>query len=114
MSSHGAGGPAEGRMRAADHHMPAGILAYHAGASAEPRTTSPGWDSLASQILAFERHYNAAATPFGWESTRTDLGQLLTRLARHDPRQRRSPWQHDDPRRINGPDHLVTPTIEGR
>jgi len=73
-----------------------------------------GLDSLASQILAFERHYSAAATPFGWESTRTDLGQLLTRLARHDPRQRPSPWQHDDPRRINGPDHLVTPTIEGR
>jgi hypothetical protein len=24
MSSHGAGGPAEGRMRAADHYMPAG------------------------------------------------------------------------------------------
>src|SRR6516165_6040991 len=41
MSSHGAGGPAEGRMRAADHHMPADILAYRAGASVEPRTTSP-------------------------------------------------------------------------
>ena len=37
-----------------------------------------GLDSLASQILAFERHYNAAATPFGWKFTRTDLDQLLT------------------------------------
>jgi len=42
MSSHGAGGPAEGRMQAADHYMPAGILAYRTGASMEPRTTSPG------------------------------------------------------------------------
>jgi transposase len=40
---------------------------------------------LASQILAFEQRYNAAATPFDWKFTRTDLSKLLTRLARHDP-----------------------------
>ena len=44
-----------------------------------------GLDTLASQILAFEQHYNAAATPFDWKFTRTGLNQLLTRLARHDP-----------------------------
>jgi transposase len=40
---------------------------------------------LARQILAFEDRYNAAATPFDWQFTRTDLNQLLNRLARHDP-----------------------------
>ena len=40
---------------------------------------------LARQILAFEDRYNAAATPFDWKFTRTDLNQLLNRLARHDP-----------------------------
>lgn len=40
---------------------------------------------LARQILAFEGRYNAAATPFDWKFTRTDLNQLLNRLARHDP-----------------------------
>ena len=42
-------------------------------------------DILASQILAFEDHYNATARPFDWKFTRTDLNQLLNRLARHDP-----------------------------
>ena len=42
-------------------------------------------DELAAQILAFLKHYNAAATPFDWKFTRTDLNQLLNRLARHDP-----------------------------
>ena len=41
--------------------------------------------TLARQILAFEDRYNAAATPFDWKFTRTDLNQLLNRLARHDP-----------------------------
>ena len=40
---------------------------------------------LARHILAFEDRYNAAATPFDWKFTRTDLNQLLNRLARHDP-----------------------------
>lgn len=40
---------------------------------------------LARQILAFEDRYNTAATPFDWKFTRTDLNQLLNRLARHDP-----------------------------
>ncbi len=40
---------------------------------------------LASQILAFEKRYNASARPFDWKSTRTDLNRLLSRLTRHDP-----------------------------
>jgi len=42
-------------------------------------------DILASQILAFEKRYNASARPFEWKFTRTDLSALLRRLARHDP-----------------------------
>ncbi len=41
-------------------------------------------DELAAQILAFENHYNAAARPFDWRFTRTDLNQLLARLRQHD------------------------------
>jgi hypothetical protein len=37
-----------------------------------------------SRILAFEKHYNAAARPFGWRFTRTDLNQLLGRVKLHD------------------------------
>ena len=33
-------------------------------------------DELAAQILAFEKHYNAAARPFDWKFTRTDLNRL--------------------------------------
>jgi hypothetical protein len=44
-----------------------------------------GLDALASQIQAFEQHYNAAARPFDCKFTRADLNRLLTRLARHDP-----------------------------
>ena len=42
-------------------------------------------DSLADQVLAFERHYNATARPFDWKFTRADLNQLLKRISRHDP-----------------------------
>ena len=42
-------------------------------------------DSLAAQILAFEKHYNATARPFGWKFTRTDLNRLLARIRQHDP-----------------------------
>ena len=41
-------------------------------------------DELAAQILAFEKHYNAAARPFDWKFTRTDLNRLLTRIRQHD------------------------------
>jgi transposase-like protein len=41
-------------------------------------------DELETQILAFENHYNAAARPFDWKFTRTDLNKLLARISRHD------------------------------
>jgi hypothetical protein len=41
-------------------------------------------DELAAQILAFEQHYNAAARPFDWKFTRTDLNRLLARIRQHD------------------------------
>ncbi|WP_238435387.1 MULTISPECIES: hypothetical protein [unclassified Frankia] len=43
-----------------------------------------GLDELAAQILTFEKHSNAAARPFDWKFTRTDLNQLLTRISNHD------------------------------
>lgn len=41
-------------------------------------------DELAAQILAFEEHYNAAARPFDWRFTRTDLNRLLARVRHHN------------------------------
>jgi hypothetical protein len=38
-------------------------------------------DTLAEQLLAFETRYNATANPFDWRFTRTDLHQLLDRIA---------------------------------
>jgi hypothetical protein len=43
-----------------------------------------GLDELAAQILAFEKHYNAIARPFGWKFTRADLNRLLARIGQHD------------------------------
>ena len=41
-------------------------------------------DALAERVLAFQARYNATATPFDWRFTRTDLGQLLDRIAVHE------------------------------
>jgi transposase len=38
-------------------------------------------DDLAAKIAAFEKRYNKAARPFDWRFGRTDLNQLLTRIA---------------------------------
>jgi hypothetical protein len=46
--------------------------------------TWPLRPELAGQILAFEKHYNAAARPFDWKFTRTDRNQFLARIRRHD------------------------------
>jgi transposase-like protein len=40
-----------------------------------------GLDDLAEHILAFEARYNAAAQPFDWRFTRTDLHQFLCKIA---------------------------------
>jgi hypothetical protein len=42
-------------------------------------------DSLAEQVLTFERHCNATARPFDWKFTQADRNQLLTRISRHGP-----------------------------
>lgn len=41
-------------------------------------------DDLAARILAFQDRYNTAATPFGWNYTRNDLNNFITKLRRHD------------------------------
>jgi hypothetical protein len=42
-------------------------------------------DDLAAKIAAFEKRYNKAARPFDWRFGRTDLNQLLTRIAAQPP-----------------------------
>jgi hypothetical protein len=41
-------------------------------------------DALTARVLAFQDRYNATATPFDWKFTRTDLDQLLERIAAHE------------------------------
>jgi hypothetical protein len=60
-----------------------GLLLRHPAQAAHPHDFE-GLDELASQILAFENHYNAIARPFDWRFTRTDLNQLLARIRHHD------------------------------
>ena len=38
---------------------------------------------LETRLLAFQDHYEQIATPFEWKFTRTDLHQLLARMAAH-------------------------------
>jgi transposase len=40
-------------------------------------------DALAARLTAFEPRYNAAARPFDWRFTRTDLADLLQRIDAH-------------------------------
>jgi hypothetical protein len=42
-------------------------------------------DEIATQIIAFENHYNTVARPFDWKFTRADLNQFLVRIRRHEP-----------------------------
>jgi hypothetical protein len=41
-------------------------------------------DALAERVLAFQACYNTTTTPFDWRFTRTDLDQLLDRIAVHE------------------------------
>jgi hypothetical protein len=45
----------------------------------------PDLDTLASRLSAFEARYNQAAQPFDWRFNRTNLNQLLTRIAAQPP-----------------------------
>ena len=38
-------------------------------------------DEVEQRLLAFERRYELAATPFEWKFRREDLATLMTRLA---------------------------------
>ncbi len=38
-------------------------------------------DEVEQRLLAFERRYEAAAKPFEWKFTRTDLAKLMKRIA---------------------------------
>jgi len=42
-------------------------------------------DQLEQRLLAFQDRYNAAATPFRWKFTATELAELITRIDRHEP-----------------------------
>jgi transposase len=41
-------------------------------------------DQIRARLAAFETRYNAVAQPFNWRFTRTDLNDLLDRLAAHE------------------------------
>jgi hypothetical protein len=40
--------------------------------------------AVEQRLLAFQRHYEQAATPFEWKFTRADLAVLMKRLAEKD------------------------------
>ena len=42
-------------------------------------------DQIEARLTAFEKRYNAVATPFHWKYTREDLNKLLERLDAHNP-----------------------------
>ncbi len=44
--------------------------------------------AIVERLDAFEHHYNQIATPFDWTFTRHDLGELIARVAAHEPRLR--------------------------
>ena len=44
-------------------------------------------DEVEQRLLAFERRYEAAATPFEWKFTKQDLAGLMKRLAAEPQRQ---------------------------
>ncbi len=41
-------------------------------------------DQIRGRLAEFEIRYNAVARPFNWRFTRTDLNDLLDRLAAHE------------------------------
>ena len=41
-------------------------------------------DEIRARLAEFEARYNAVARPYDWRFTRTDLNDLLDRLAAHE------------------------------
>ena len=91
---HGGGGsPAQRRLPERADGPPArprllaqpgrGLLLRHPAQAPHPDDFED-LDELATQILAFEKHYNAAARPLDWKFTRADLNRLLARIRQPD------------------------------
>ncbi|MGO9781119.1 MAG: helix-turn-helix domain-containing protein [Streptosporangiaceae bacterium] len=75
----------QGLDRLADAPRPARPRRFPARVVAEVKALAfEDLDELAAQTLAFEKHYNATARPFGWKLTRTDLNHFLARIRQHD------------------------------
>jgi hypothetical protein len=70
----------------------------------------PDLAEVGDGLRAFEGRYNAAAQPFQWRFTISDLDDLLTMLDGTPPITTKYPpsrWQHDHTRRTYGADHLA-------
>jgi len=52
-------------------------------------------DQVQDRLAAFEQRYNATARPFTWKFTPADLEDLMTRIERHDQKERTQQHEHD-------------------
>ena len=50
----------------------------------------PNLHALEEMLLDFQAYYETIARPFAWQFTRTDLDQLLVKLARHEQHQHKA------------------------
>ncbi|MGH3940269.1 MAG: IS630 family transposase [Pseudonocardiaceae bacterium] len=55
-----------------------------------------GLDQVEDRLVAFEQRYNATARPFRWKFTLADLEDLLTRIERHEQKERALQHKHHD------------------
>lgn len=53
-------------------------------------------DQVQDRLAAFEQRYNATARPFTWKFTPADLEDLMTRIERHEQKERTQQHEHDD------------------
>lgn len=42
-------------------------------------------EAVADSVLGFQAHYEQNAKPFEWKFTRSDLTELMKKLAQHEP-----------------------------
>jgi transposase len=54
-----------------------------------------GLDQAQDRLTAFEQRCNATARPFKWKFTPADLEELLTRIERHEQKERNQQHEHD-------------------
>lgn len=50
----------------------------------------PNLQVLEKTLMDFQAYYETMARPFEWKFTQADLAELLTKLARHEPRQQKA------------------------